>query len=324
MILRLNRSLWLALALSAAGFFALAQTSPVPPPSAAGPSAKPVAMMKSPVELFRQLLAMKPDAREKFLADRPAEKRQGLLDKIKEYEAMKPDERELSLCATELQSYLEPLLATAATNRAAQLASVPEPYRKIVGERLSEWDILPPDLQKDVLAHEATKRYFLGAGADGFTEESSKILPPMLNDEVVRLSQIPPEERKQSFAAAQQFFGLNDEEKQKVLETLSDAERQKVSQTLQVLRQLPKEQLDRCLKSIGQLADMSERERQAFMKDAKRWKEMSAADREAWQNLTDRLPPLPPGLEVPTPDDVWKIMPPGMNPQAAVNVNVTN
>ncbi len=322
MISRLHRVLWLALALgTTGGFFALAQTSPVPPPSAAAPSPAPVVMVKSPVELFRQLLAMKPDARNKFLADRPAEKRQGLLDKIKEYEAMKPDERELSLCATELQSYLEPLLATAATNRAAQLASVPEPYRKIVGERLSEWDILPPDLQKDMLAHEATKRYFLGAGSDGFTEESSRILPPSLDEEVVRLGQMSPAERKQSFAAAQQFFGLNDEERQKVIETLSGADRQKVGQTLQILRQLPKEQLDRCLKSIGQLADLSERERQAFIKDAQRWKKMSAAEREAWQNLTDRLPPLPPGLEVPTPDDVWKIMPPGMSPKA---VNLTN
>jgi len=314
----LQRGLLLLIALGVCpGFFteAPAQTAA----ASAGQTSAAAAPMKSPVELFRQLLAMKPEEREKFLADRPADKRTGLLEKIQEYEAMKPEERELSLGATELQSYLEQFVNTAPTNRAAQLAAVPEPYRKIISDRLNVWDILPPDLQKDVLAHEATKRYFLGAGPDTITNDVWRILPPPLQDEVSRLSKVPPKERRQSFAAAEQFFGLSDEEKQKVLGTLSDTERQRVGETLQTLQHLPKEQLDRCLKSIGRLAGLNERDRREFMKNAGRWNEMPPEERAAWRNLDDSLPPLPPGIEVPTPDDYRIIMPPGMNPATATN-----
>jgi len=92
----LQRGLLLLIVLGASpGFFAgaRAQTAAasVEQVSAAAP------LMKSPVELFRKLLAMKPVEREKFLADRPADKRAGLLDKIQEYEAMKPEERDRHL-----------------------------------------------------------------------------------------------------------------------------------------------------------------------------------------------------------------------------------
>jgi len=314
----LQRGLLLLIALGACpGFFteAPAQTAA----ASAGQTSAAAPLMRSPVELFRQLLVMKPVEREKFLADRPADKRTGLLEKIQEYEAMKPEERELSLGATELQSYLEQFVNTAPTNRAAQLAAVPEPYRKIISDRLNVWDILPPDLQKDVLAHEATKRYFLGAGPEALTNDAWKILPPPLQDEVSRLSKVSPEQRRQSFAVAEQFFGLSDEEKQKVLGTLSDTERQRVGETLQTLQHLPKEQLDRCLKSIGRLAGLNERDRREFMKNAGRWNEMPPEERAAWRNLDDSLPPLPPGIEVPTPDDYRIIMPPGMNPATATN-----
>jgi hypothetical protein len=299
------------------GFFAQAPAQTAA--ASAGQASATAPLMKSPVELFRQLLAMKPEEREKFLADRPADKRAGLLEKIQEYEAMKPEERELSLGATELQSYLEQFVNTAPTNRAAQLAAVPEPYRKIISDRLNVWDILPPDLQKDVLAHEATKRYFLGAGPEALTNDTWKILPPPLQDEVSRLSKVSPEQRRQNFAAAEQFFGLSDEEKQKVLETLSGTERQQVDETLQTLQHLPKEQLDRCLKSIGRLAGLNDRDRREFMKNAGRWNEMPPEERAAWRNLDNSLPPLPPGVEVPTPDDYRIIMPPGMNPTTATN-----
>src|ERR1700690_2703490 len=100
MIPLLQRGLLLLIALGVfPGFCAgtLAQTAAASIEQASG--AAP--LMKSPVELFRQLLAMKPAEREKFLAERPADKRVGLLQKIQEYEAMKPEERELSLGATE-------------------------------------------------------------------------------------------------------------------------------------------------------------------------------------------------------------------------------
>src|SRR5690348_3910930 len=50
---------------------------------------------RSPVALFRQLLAMTPDERETLLTNRPPQIREGILAKVSEYEALDPNEREL-------------------------------------------------------------------------------------------------------------------------------------------------------------------------------------------------------------------------------------
>ncbi len=80
---------------------------------------------KSPVDFFRQLLAMTPDERDDFLTNRPPEIRARILGKVAEYEALGPNERELRLRATELRWYLMPLLQEPPTNRTVRLAQVP-------------------------------------------------------------------------------------------------------------------------------------------------------------------------------------------------------
>ena len=80
---------------------------------------------RSPVDLFRQLLAMTPDEREVFLTNRSPQIRAGILAKVNEYEALDPNERELRLRATELRWYLLPLLQESPGNRAARLAQIP-------------------------------------------------------------------------------------------------------------------------------------------------------------------------------------------------------
>jgi len=89
-------------------------------------------LAKSPVESFRELLAMKPGEREQYLATRPPAIRKRFLAKIQEYEAMSAEERELRLRATELRWYLLPLMQMPATNRTAQLAAIPEADRPMV------------------------------------------------------------------------------------------------------------------------------------------------------------------------------------------------
>ena len=116
----------------------------------------PSAIGKSPIDLFRQLLAMSPDERDVFLTNRPPEIRARILAKVAEYEALDPDDRELRLRATELRWYLEPLLRESPTNRAARLAQVPDDLRDLVRDRLEEWSILPPPLQDEFLDNERT------------------------------------------------------------------------------------------------------------------------------------------------------------------------
>ena len=110
---------WLVVALAAgqlAVFQLVAETAaPVPAPQKlfSGPanlSLPPRPRLKSPVDLFRELLAMTPAGRENFLTNRPPGIRNRILAKVREYGALDPNERELRLRATELRWYLLPLL----------------------------------------------------------------------------------------------------------------------------------------------------------------------------------------------------------------------
>ena len=75
---------------------------------------------------------MTPAERENYLTNRPPEIRARILAKVREYEALDPNERELRLRATELRWYLLPLLHESPTNRAARLAAIPDDLQPLV------------------------------------------------------------------------------------------------------------------------------------------------------------------------------------------------
>ena len=248
--------------------------------------------------------AATPAQREHYLAARPPEIRQRISEKIAEYDAMKPDERELRLRMTQLRWYLLPLMQTPATNRPAQLAAIPDADRELVSNRLRQWDILPPGLQQEVLEYESPMRYFVPGDSTLNTNRVLETTPPQARQELSQkldyLSQLPPEQRRQMYARFQQFFELTDQEKQKTLGVLSPAERQEMTKAVQTFARLPKAQRDLCLESFGKFAGMTDEERRRFFKNAERWREpMSPAERQAWRNLVSHLPPLPPGVGMP-------------------------
>src|SRR5437762_8590438 len=91
--------------------------------------ASPLPPARSPVDYFRELLAMNPAERRTALTNRAPESQRRILDKVQEYQSLNPEERELRLRATELHYYLTQLLGTSATNRHAQLALIPQQTR---------------------------------------------------------------------------------------------------------------------------------------------------------------------------------------------------
>ena len=267
---------------------------------------------RSPVDLFRQLLAMTPDDREAFLTNRPPPIRERILAKVSEYEALDPNERELRLRATELRWYLLPLLQETPDKRDARLAQVPADMRELVSSRLMEWSILPPPLQQEFLENERTLRYFANV-------DMSKG-PPLPQDaapdsEATRWNAMTEDQRKKMAAGVNQFFELTPDEKQAALGTLSDAERQQMEKTLQAFDQLPPDQREVCTRAFAKFAGMSAAERQEFLKNAERWSRMSPADRQAWRDLVVNVPewpPLPPEFVA---------SPPGLHPVATTNPN---
>ena len=283
-------------------------STPVLPPaklfSAPANNLPSLTIRKSPVDFFRQLLAMTPGERQDFLTNRPPEIRQRILAKVGEYEALNPNERELRLRATELRWYLLPLLHDSPTNRDAQLAQVPDDIRDLVQNRLEEWTILPPPLKQEFLDNEHILYYFAHVDmsnnpAENFSGEPSEA-------DRAHWNELSDAERRQVTASFNHFFELSPAEKQNTLNSLSDAERRQMEKTLQAFDQMPPSQRAECVSAFAKFASMTAPEKTEFLKNAERWSAMSPAERQAWRDLVVNVPqwpPLPIGFVTPIPGE---------------------
>src|SRR2546422_1472698 len=169
---------------------------------------------KSPIEYFRQLLAMSPAQLQQALAEKPESQRASLKTKLQEYSSLPADERDARLRATEFRWYLRPLMEIPATSRSERLTSLPQEYRKDVEQRLKQWDLLPRELQRQMLENEWTIHYFLYLKASTPAQQQAikEGLPSgrreKLEKELVRLQALPAEQRQRMFANFEEFFEL--------------------------------------------------------------------------------------------------------------------
>ena len=262
---------------------------------------------RSPIAFFRELLSMDADELAQALAKYTPERQTQILAKVREYEALDPDDRALRLGVTELRWYLRPLMATSAAERADQLARIPEPNRSLLKARLSEWDKVPPDIQKELLGLEPTLQYFAEIeGRDELQRQQmlNSLSPSrrrMLEKGFQRWEAMSAEQRQRTLSRFKQFFDLTGPEKEKALKMLSEPERRQIEKTLRTFGNLSEEQRTRCVSSFEKFACLSLVERQEFLKNAERWKLMSPGERDAWRQLVNHLPPPPPPRPPPPP-----------------------
>jgi hypothetical protein len=275
-----------------------AQTPVAPAPHAA--KLPPMPVTKSPVDLFRDLLAMSSAAREQYLTNRPPEIRRRILEKLGEYESMSPAARELRLSKTQLRWYLLPLMQVPADSRAAQLAIVPEAERQLVSDHLREWDQLPSDEQKAILKYENTMEQFMDNQSNASTKPPVPSLPPPAAiQNLGNFLKLPADERSQMYADFQRFFGLTDAEKQKTLGALPDKQREQSASAMQTVAKLSPADRAQYVDALSRFSKMSEAERKEFMKNAEHWRQLSPTEKQAWRGLVKRLakqPPVPAGL----------------------------
>jgi hypothetical protein len=252
----------------------------------------------SPVNLFRQLLAMSPSERMASLTNRPPEIRDRILDKVREYQRLSPDDRELRLRATELRWWLTPLLRTTPADRAHRLAQVPEDMRQLVKSRLTQWDLLPPPLQQEFLANDRALHYFAHVETtNAATARTGKI--------------------SEQFS---QFFELTPAEKTQTLSTLSEAERTQMDKTLHSFEKLPPQKRLQCVRNYAKFAGMSASERSEFLKNAERWSQMSPQERQSWRDLVAHVPQWPPMPAALVPHSLMPPSPPKISrPSMATN-----
>jgi hypothetical protein len=256
---------------------------------------------KSPVALFRELLAMTPQQREEAISSRPPGVQKRILEKLNQYELLPGGLRELRLRETELRWYLRPLMDEPRTNRTASLAQVPEELRSEVQQRLQLWDLLPPPLQDQFRNDDLISSYFAQTWRDSpqALTELMQLIPPeereKLQKGLDRWSAMSTDARQNALAGFNRFFELTPEEKEKALDMVSDEERSQMEQTLGAYQHLTPEQRKRCIGSFEKFARMSVPEREQFLKNAERWREMTPEDRQKWRELVNVAPLIPPG-----------------------------
>ena len=297
----------------------------VKPPSVPANIMPPSPQALSPVNYFRQLLAMTPQERANYLTNRPPEIRDRILAKIREYLALDPNERELRLNATELRWYLLPLLRGSQTNRDARLAQMPDNFRELVQSRLAVWDALPPQFRQEFLDNEQTLHYISHVDSTNSPSPGGRFVPS--DADQVRWNALTENDRRRITNEFNQFFELTPDEKQKTLNTLSDAERAQMEKTLQSFDKLPPAQHAQCIRAFKKFAGMSPAERAEFLNNAERWSQLPPKERQAWRDLVAQVPiwpPLPtahimpPRPPVPRPPAQ---SPPRVRPMVATNQN---
>jgi hypothetical protein len=280
----------------------------------------PLPQALSPVNFFRQLLAMTPQERANYLTNRPPEIRDRILVKVREYLALGPDERELRLNATELRWYLLPLLRESPANRDPRLAQVPDNLRDLVRSRLEQWDALPAPSRQEFLDNEHTLQYFSHVDSTNAPPDQGAQRGPS-DAEQARWQALSVDDRQKITGQFSQFFELTPDEKQKTLNTLSDAERAQMERTLQSFDKLPPAQRHECIRAFTKFAGMSPADRAEFLKSAEHWSQLSPKERQAWRDLVAQVPlwpPLPAALIMPP---MPHHLTPHPNPTVATNQN---
>ncbi|MEN9674286.1 MAG: hypothetical protein RIS76_182 [Verrucomicrobiota bacterium] len=255
---------------------------------------------KSPTDLFRELLATSPAERATLLANRPAASRELITSKLREFEALPPDQRELRLRVAELQFYLSPLLRSTPETRLRQLSGTPAEVRPLLLERLQAWDTLSEDRRRDVLDSEQSLSFFvrLQVTDPAALERALREVPSTRRAEVesqlARWRGLSPEVRAQKTADFQRFFELRSGEQEKVLRMISSVERVQMERTLERFHDLPPDQRERAVRGFGRFIEMTAPERAEFLQNAAKWQGMTPSEREAWRRVVERATHLMP------------------------------
>jgi hypothetical protein len=305
MINPLALQVWLTLACLALLGPGVSVAAPAPEPT---PEINLPPLPESPIAMFRAWLNLDENDRARALVDKPESARRILLAKLTEYDAMDPAQRELRLRATELQYHLRPLLQAPLAERPDRLTRVPREFRPLLADRLAKWDVLDPAIREELLDNGWAIRYFvrLESGTTAEQDAVRRQLPPQrraqFETELARWESLPLDQRRNITHNFQQFFELPPADQQRALDNLPESERRQIEATLEAFSRLPPAQRQLCLNSFRKFAGLTADQRAGFLRNADRWKEMSAEDRATWRRLVTQLPPFPPsGALLPMP-----------------------
>ncbi|MCC7376481.1 MAG: DUF3106 domain-containing protein [Verrucomicrobiales bacterium] len=281
--------LGLLLAMPVAG-----RAAAVPPPFPPLPA--------SPVKIFRQLLAMTPEERDRALAPRAEAQREVLRSRLAEYSALPEAQREDRLRATDLYWHFQQLLRRSGAERDTLLASAPEILRPILAERLAIWDRMPTADREALLKQERVVRYFAHVRQTepqppplpGTSVSAAPPVPLRVQSQLAKVQELSPETRRRVQSQWREFVEAPTPAAEQKLKAMSEADRRDMERVLDRFRQLSGPQRQACIDSFARFAEMKPAERADFLRRAERWEALNSEERAQWRALVTKLPPLPP------------------------------
>lgn len=264
----------------------------------------PVPVVASPLNYFRQLLAMSPSERDTALANRPAEDKQVLLEKIHEFEVLTPEEREARLQALQHQLDFRTLIKFPSSNRVERLMQLAEADRQYLSDRLRQWDQVAPDIRTAVLTNLILLRFLFPDSAFQSRPTASPYQRALIKNAVDEWNRLPEHTKLMVQEYFKQFFTLDQKHQVKALAPLSATERVQMQKCLSLFAKMPEEQKNKCISGFEKFASLSTQERQEFLANAEKWEKMPPKEREVWRGLVQKYrlpaPPMPPGM-IPMP-----------------------
>jgi hypothetical protein len=273
----------------------------IPPEPRPAPPTPPI--RKAPTEIFRELLSASPAEREKFLSARSPAARQSIETKLREFEALSAEHRELRLQVAELQHFLFQLIQAPPHQQAEVLAKCPKGVRPLLEERWQTWVQLAPDRQRELLESQKSLSWFVRGQAND-PQAVTNLLAQIpagqrteIEAQLVRWRALTPEERARKTADFQRFFELSERERVKVLRTVSSEERQEMEATLAQFASLPPEQRERAVHGFRRFLALTAPERAEFLQGIAQWQQMTPTERATWRQMVALItapPPMPP------------------------------
>ena len=244
--------------------------APAPPaiPPDMPPPTRPV------VDELRMLISASLDEREARLDAFGENFRQHLRARLRELEAMPPDDRELALRLEELQVHFARLLQAAGPERATALRRSPAHIRSLLEERLVAWEALDPAIRQVLLENEANLGLFaqIERARPGEAPELLAQIPAErrtdIETQLARWQHLPAGDRTRALAHFNRFFQLRPDERQRILATLSEPERRQMEESLRRFAQMSEKERQIRLRSFARFADMSESQRSGFLASA--------------------------------------------------------
>ena len=263
----------------------------------AQPEPPTLPQFRSPVALFRELLAMSPAEQSDAIERRFPEKRAVITRKLDEYRALDPAILEQKLFVTEMHYFVVPLLNVPSESRRSSLGLMTANVRVIVSEKLKQWDQLPTRNRDEILANSKLLGWFLQDGVQ-------PPMPPMPvgnNDSFSVRPPLPtPELQAQADLAdrVNAILELPASDRSEFLEKVDPAARAQITDIVARLNQVPEVDRSKCVASFVRIALMAPDERRRFLASADAWVAIPDKSKRLWRNVVPELPPVPRPLQL--------------------------